>query len=51
MTSKPGFAGIHPDEVQMKLLKATEPPQRKAGIKIAGAAELVEKLKNEAQVI
>ncbi len=36
---------------RLKLLKATEPPKRKAGIKVGGAAELVEKLKNEAQVI
>jgi electron transfer flavoprotein beta subunit len=36
---------------RLKLLKATEPPRRKAGIKVSGAEELVEKLKNEAQVI
>jgi electron transfer flavoprotein beta subunit len=36
---------------RLKLLKATEPPSRQAGIKVANAAELVDKLKNEAQVI
>ncbi len=36
---------------RLKLLKASEPPQRKAGIKVDGAVELLEKLKNEAQVI
>jgi electron transfer flavoprotein beta subunit len=32
-------------------LKVTEPAKRKAGIKVASVAELVEKLKNEAKVI
>jgi electron transfer flavoprotein beta subunit len=36
---------------RLKLLKAVEPPSRQAGIKVANAAELVDKLKNEAQVI
>ena len=32
-------------------LKVEEPPTRKAGIKVADAKALVEKLKNEAKVI
>ena len=40
------------DEVpKVELLKVEEPPQRKAGIKVASVAELVQKLKNEAKVI
>jgi electron transfer flavoprotein beta subunit len=35
----------------LKLLKVTEPPIRKAGIKVSSAAELVDKLRNEAKVI
>ena len=36
---------------RLKLLRAVEPPRRQAGIKVSGAAELVEKLKNQAKVI
>jgi electron transfer flavoprotein beta subunit len=36
---------------RLKVLKVTEPPKRQAGIKVKTAAELVEKLKNEAGVI
>jgi electron transfer flavoprotein beta subunit len=36
---------------RLKVLKTTEPPGRKAGVKVANAAELVAKLKNEAGVI
>lgn len=36
---------------RLTLLRATEPPRREAGIKVAGAAELVAKLRNEAKVI
>ncbi len=36
---------------RMKLLKVVEPPKRKAGVKVESAAELVDKLKNEAKVI
>ena len=32
-------------------IKVEEPPKRKAGIKVANVAELVNKLKNEAKVI
>lgn len=34
-----------------KLLKVEPPPARKAGVKVAGVAELVDKLKHEAKVI
>jgi electron transfer flavoprotein beta subunit len=36
---------------RLKTLKVQEPPKREAGIKVGNAAELVDKLKNEAQVI
>jgi len=36
---------------RIKLIKVEEPPRRKAGIKVASVAELVQKLKNEAKVI
>ena len=36
---------------RLTLLRATEPPRRQAGIKVADAAELVAKLRNEAKVI
>lgn len=36
---------------RLKVLKTTEPSGRKAGVKVANAAELVAKLKNEAGVI
>ena len=36
---------------RLKLLKMTDPPKRQAGMKLASAAELVDKLKNEAKVI
>ena len=36
---------------RLKTLKVTEPPARKAGVKVADVAELVSKLKNEAKVI
>ena len=36
---------------RVKLLKVAPPAERKAGIKVADVAELVEKLKNEAKVI
>ncbi len=35
---------------RLKTLKVTEPPTRKAGIKVADVAALVDKLKNEAKV-
>ena len=36
---------------RVEQLKVEEPPKRKAGIKVANVAELVQKLKNEAKVI
>ena len=36
---------------RLKILDTSEPPARKAGVKVASVAELVEKLKNEAGVI
>jgi electron transfer flavoprotein beta subunit len=35
----------------IEVLKTTEPPGRKAGVKVKTVAELVDKLKNEAGVI
>lgn len=35
----------------LKTLKVVEPPARKAGVKVASVAELVDKLRNEAKVI
>jgi len=36
---------------RVQIIKVEEPPKRKAGIKVANVAELVQKLKNEAKVI
>ena len=36
---------------RLKVLRTTEPAGRKAGVKVASVAELVEKLKNEAGVL
>ena len=36
---------------RIQQIKVEEPPKRKAGIKVASVAELVQKLKNEAKVI
>ena len=36
---------------RLTVLKVTEPPKRKAGVKVETVAELVDKLKNEAKVI
>ena len=36
---------------RLEQIKVEEPPKRKAGIKVANVAELVQKLKNEAKVI
>jgi len=38
-------------ENRLNVLKVDEPPTREAGIKVADAAELVDKLRNEAKVI
>jgi electron transfer flavoprotein beta subunit len=48
---------ITPDELgvdvsnRVEVLKVVEPPAREAGVMVSGAAELVDKLKNEAKVI
>lgn len=47
---KPGDLGVDVAP-KLKVLKTTEPAGRKAGVKVANAAELVAKLKNEAGVI
>jgi electron transfer flavoprotein beta subunit len=36
---------------RLMILKVEEPPKRKAGVKVADAKALIEKLKNEAKVI
>ena len=36
---------------RIQQIKVEAPPKRKAGIKVANVAELVQKLKNEAKVI
>src|SRR5438093_341170 len=36
---------------RLKTLKVVEPPKRKSGVKVKSAAELVDKLRNEAKVI
>ncbi|MDD2536684.1 MAG: electron transfer flavoprotein subunit beta/FixA family protein, partial [Macromonas bipunctata] len=36
---------------RLATLKVSEPPARKAGVKVASVAELVDKLKNEAKVL
>jgi electron transfer flavoprotein beta subunit len=45
-------ADYHVDATpRLKVIKVTEPPKRRAGVKVKTAAELVDKLKNEAGVI
>ncbi len=46
----PADLGVDPAP-RLKLVKVVEPPKRKAGVKVESAAELVDKLKNEAKVI
>jgi len=46
----PGDLGVDVAS-RVKTLKVVEPPAREAGVKVENAAELVEKLKNEAKVI
>jgi electron transfer flavoprotein beta subunit len=36
---------------RLQTLKVTEPPRRKAGVKVPDAKALVDKLRNEAKVI
>ena len=54
ITVDPVIYGRHFDASvapRLKTLKVVEPPKRKAGIKVADAAALVAKLRNEAKVI
>ena len=46
----PDALGVDPAP-RLKTLKVVEPPKRQAGVKVKSAAELVEKLRNEAKVI
>ena len=49
-TMKPADLGVDPAP-RLTTVKVSEPPKRKAGVKVGSVAELVEKLKNEAKVI
>jgi electron transfer flavoprotein beta subunit len=49
-TFKPADLGVDVTP-RLSTLKVSEPPRRKAGVKVADVAELVNKLKNEAKVI
>ena len=49
-TVKPGDLGVD-TAPRLTVLKVEEPPKRQAGVKVANAAELVAKLRNEAKVI
>jgi electron transfer flavoprotein beta subunit len=46
----PDALGVDPAP-RLKTLKVVEPPKRSAGVKVKSAAELVDKLRNEAKVI
>ena len=48
--NQPGRSGCGRDP-RLKTLKVAEPAKRSAGVKVANAAELVAKLKNEAKVL
>jgi electron transfer flavoprotein beta subunit len=47
---KPGDLGVD-IAARLKVLKTVEPATRKAGVKVANAAELMQKLKSDAGVI
>jgi len=49
-TVRPADLGVD-TAPRLKVLKVEEPPKRQAGVKVADAAELVSKLRNEAKVI
>jgi electron transfer flavoprotein beta subunit len=49
-TKKPEDFGVDVSP-RLQVLKTTEPPQRKGGVKVADVAELVKKLKSEAGVL
>ena len=46
----PGDLGVDASP-RLTVLKVTEPPSRKAGVKVGSVGELVDKLRNEAKVI
>ena len=47
---KPEDLGVDPTP-RLTILTVNEPPVRKAGIKVADVAALIDKLRNEAKVI
>ncbi|MCL4746087.1 MAG: electron transfer flavoprotein subunit beta/FixA family protein, partial [Burkholderiaceae bacterium] len=47
---KPADLGVDPAP-RLKTLKVSDPPARKAGIRVADVAALVDKLRNEAKVV
>jgi electron transfer flavoprotein beta subunit len=49
-TKKPADFGVDVS-ARLKVLKTTEPPGRKAGVKVKTVGELIDKLKNEAGVL
>jgi electron transfer flavoprotein beta subunit len=49
-TLKPADLGVDPAP-RLTTLKVSEPPTRKAGVKVADVAALIDKLRNEAKVI
>ena len=49
-TLKPADLGVDPTP-RLTMIKVAEPPARKAGVKVADVAALVDKLRNEAKVI
>lgn len=49
-TLSPGDLGVDPAP-RLEVLRVTEPPQRKAGRRVADVAELVDALRNEAKVL
>ena len=49
-TIKPADLGVDPAP-RLTTLKVSEPPTRKAGVKVADVAALIDKLRNEAKVI
>jgi electron transfer flavoprotein beta subunit len=49
-TVKPADLGVDPTP-RLTVVKVAEPPKRQAGVKVKTAAELIDKLKNEAKVI
>jgi electron transfer flavoprotein beta subunit len=50
VTMKPADLGVDPAP-RLTTLKVSDPPKRKAGVKVGSVAELVSKLRNEAKVI